>query len=430
MPCHWQLLLSYSFLYNRYPPKDLSCRPYEGGGKSFPSYIKCLRNMCLLSDRPLITGSYFSPRDFLQSSLSKTDIWRTIIAWAMCKREELEQDNDKLTLFEQKKRELNRRSRKQDYDDKLTLLERKKTSAMEIIFGYWHPPHHDTSSFLRAREELREMKREIEVLEQETQAFELETAPEQKTQALEMFLHWVRHGGKEALKRAEFVLDNNLKPTGTQEPTHIEQHIRVTQLLELMEQEYWHTAVTQHPTSPRGMSVSSGKEIFKTMREEIPQLIEMHQKFGLRNPALETKFSTTLDKILRLSSWTPSSTHNKRLHELLRNALLMLNDLGGSEEYHDYLHDFIKRHTAFCAFTLDNADLITTEDSETTAELCKNLRRLAQNLGKIASTKAEQYQKLYEDFIAHKEDLSHWLDSASPGQGKSLHFVFTRRFYI
>ena len=108
----------------------------------------------------------------------------------------------------------------------------------------------------------------------------------------------------------------------------------------------------------------------------------------------------------------------------------MLNDLGSSEEYHDYLHDFIKRHTAFCAFTLDNADLITTEDSETTAELCKNLRRLAQNLGKIASTKAEQYQKLYEDFIAHKDDLSHWLDSASPGQGKSLHLVFTRRFYI
>ena len=40
----------------------------------------------------------------------------------------------------------------------------------------------------------------------------------------------------------------------------------------------------------------------------------------------------------------------------------MLNDLGGSGEYHDYLRDFMKRHTAFCAFTLGNADLITTED--------------------------------------------------------------------
>ena len=96
----------------------------------------------------------------------------------------------------------------------------------------------------------------------------------------------------------------------------------------------------------------------------------------------------------------------------------MLNNLGDNEEYHDDLRDFMKRHTAFCAFTLDNADLITTEDSQTTAELCKDLRRLTQNLGKIASTKAEQYQKLYENFIANKEDLSHWLDSASPGQGK------------
>jgi len=85
----------------------------------------------------------------------------------------------------------------------------------------------------------------------------------------------------------------------------------------------------------------------------------------------------------------------------------------------------MKRHTAFCAFTLDNANAITTEDSETTAELCKNLRRLAQNLGKIASTKAEQYQKLYENFIAHKEELSHWLDLASSGQGRLLVESFT-----
>jgi hypothetical protein len=160
------------------------------------------------------------------------------------------------------------------------------------------------------------------------------------------------------------------------------------------------------------------KEIFKRMHEEIPNLMAKHRRFGLRNPTLEAQFSTTLDKILRLSSWTPSSTHNKHLRELLRNALLMLNDLGGSEEYHEYLRDFMKRHTAFCAFMLDNADVITTKDSETTAELCKNLRRLAQNLGKIASTKAEQYQKLCEIFISHREDLSNWLDSASPGQGK------------
>ena len=109
----------------------------------------------------------------------------------------------------------------------------------------------------------------------------------------------------------------------------------------------------------------------------------------------------------------------------------MLNDLGGNEQYHDDLRDFMKQHTAFCAFTLDNAYTITAEDSKMTAELCKNLRRLAQNLGKIASTKAEQYQKLYENFIAHRKDLSYWLDSASPGQGKLFYIWFSSiTFYI
>ena len=240
-------------------------------------------------------------------------------------------------------------------------------------------------------------------LEQKSQALKRVTKElEQEIQALETVLHWVkRGGGKEALKRADCLLDR---------------HTHIKQLLELMEREYWRTHL---PTSaPEDKSVLLPKEFFKMMREEIPKLIGMHRSFGIRNPTIESKFSTTLDKILRLSSWTPSNTHNKRLRELLRDALLMLNDLGGSEEYHDYLRNFMKQHTALCAFTLNNADLITTEDSGTTAELCKNLRRLAQSLGKIASTKAEQYQKLYEQFIAHKEDLSHWLDSASPGQGK------------
>ena len=69
---------------------------------------------------------------------------------------------------------------------------------------------------------------------------------------------------------------------------------------------------------------------------------------------------------------------------------------------------------------------------ETIAELCKNLRWSAQNLWKIASTqtKAEQYQKLYEDFIAHKEGLSHWLDLASPGQGKLYIWFLCIVFYI
>ena len=355
--------------------------------------------MCLLSlgpsDRPvIIPGSYFSPRDFLQSSLSKMDLWRTIIAWTMCKREELERrkrDQDELTLFKQ-----NELERKNQDNDKL----KKKISA-SVTLPYYHRYYR---SYWELGEEVPELEREIQALELETKALE------QKTQALEMILYWVRRdGGKEALEQAESVFDKS---------TRIEQHRDIMRLLGLMERGYWRT---QQPTSPhRDMSVLFQKEIFWTMREEIPKLMGMHRNFGIRNPTLETKFSTTLDKILRLSSWTPSSTHNKRLRELLRNALMMLNDLVGNEEYHDYLRDFMKQHTALCAFTLDNADLITTEDSGTTAELCKNLRRLAQNLGKIASTKAEQYQKLYEHFIAHKDDLSHWLDSASQGQGKPI----------
>ena len=302
--------------------------------------------------------------------------------------------------------------RKRDHNDNVTLFEKKKTSTQERMRCPWTSySYFEEALFEQEGQALEQWAR---ALEEETQALERETrALEEETRALEMIIHWVNGG---AFKRAEFKLDHT-------KPTHIEQH--TMELLELMEQEYW---LIQHPTSPRGMSVLLPKKIFKTMRKEIPNLIGEHRRFGIRDFTIETKFSTTLDRILRLSSWTPSSTHNKRLHELLRKALLMLNDLGDNdlgdndlgdnEEYHGYLRDFTKQHTALCAFTLGNSDLITTKDSGTTAELCKNLRRLAQNLGKIASTKGEQYQKLYERFIAHKEDLSHWLDSAGPGQGK------------
>ena len=257
---------------------------------------------------------------------------------------------------------------------------------------------------------------------------------EQETQTLNIILLWIRSGGKKALKQAEFDLEKR-----SVKPTDIMQYIE--QLLELMKQEYLHTQLEPQTSSnvvhcpDLSASLREGasrvfKEIRVALREEIPELIEMEGNIELRHFILEGRLSNALDKILRLSSWTPSSTHNRRLRELLRNALLTLNDLGGNEEYHHCLRDFMKRHTALCAFTLENANAITAEDSETTAELCKNLRRLAQNLGKIASTKAEQYQKLYENFIANKEDLSHWLDSASPGQGK-LFFCFSSiTFYI
>ena len=238
---------------------------------------------------------------------------------------------------------------------------------------------------------------------------------------------WVKHGGKAALERADYVLDER-----GDKPIDNEEHI--VQLMKLMEQEYWNTQLQmsciQGPD--RRMSVSSREEIFRRMRIELPERIGNYQRFGLRKSTLEIRFSTTLNKILRLSSWTPSLSHNEHLRELLRDALLLLNDLGGNGEYHDDLLEFMKRHTSLCAFTLDNAYAITAsgEDPEMTAELCKNLRRLAQNLGKIASTKAEQYQKLYENFVAHKENLSHWLDSASPGQGMFFIWFLSLTFYI
>ena len=252
------------------------------------------------------------------------DIWKTILAWGMCKQEELKQRDDGLT-------------------------ERQQGSwRFHILYRNWVNRGNDYK---------------LTILEEETQA-------------LELILHWVRRDGMEALERAEYVIDGRRV-----KPTDIDQHIK--QLLELMEREYWSTP---YPISPRTadpdmyMSVPLAKEIFRTMLEEMPKLIRMHRRFGLRNPTLEARFSTTFDKILRLSSWTPSTTHNKHLRELLNNVLLMLNNLGNNKEYHNDLRDFMKRHTAFCAFTLDNADVITTEDSETTAKLCKSLRRLARRL--------------------------------------------------
>ena len=269
-----------------------------------------------------------------------------------------------------------------------------------------------------------ELEQKIQAVRQKIQAVEQKTqAVAQETQALEIILNWIKLGGKEALRLAEYALDER-----EDKHTNIEEHTGIVQLMKLMEQEYyWRTQsqMTCIQDRDKTMSVSAREEIFRTMRREILELIGNYRRFGLWNSTLEIRFSTTLDRILRLSSWTPSCSHNEHLRTLLRDALLLLNDLGGNEEYQEDLRDFMKRHTAFCAFTLDNAYSITAEDSETTAELCKNLRRLAQKLGKIASTKADQYQKLYENFIAHKEDLSHWLDSASPGQGNfNILFLF------
>ena len=263
-------------------------------GKLFPLIHQCLRIMCLISwpsdsydpnTSTIIQGSYLSAEDFLQSSLSKTDIWRTILAWAMSKRWEIEQ-------------------RKRDHNNKLTIFKQKNASELDRI--NWYAFERATFDFGRTRlDRSYKLIRQKRALEQETQALE------QESQALEMILHWFRcGGGQEALKRAEYVLDGRRV-----KPTDIEKHIEL--LLALVEQEYCSTSPRAHGLSPQSLGF---RQIFNAMREEIPKLIGMHQRLGTRNPTLEARFSATLDKILRLSSWTPSSTHNKHLRELLRNS--------------------------------------------------------------------------------------------------------------
>ena len=315
-----------------------------------------------------------SPRPLLrwEARVPKAVIWKEILSWVKCNQEKLE-----------------RRKRIHDY---LWL----ETNSHFVMIDYR----------LQLEREIQTLEGETQSLEKETQSLEGETQSlEAETQALEMIFHWVTHSGKKAIEQAEFVLDEcGVKLTDTKQ--------FVMKLLELMEEEYWST---QRRNSPR--TVPLRKKIFKTMLEEIPNLIGIPGSLALQCFTLEAQLSNTLDEILQLSTWTSPSTNNKHLRELLRNALVTLNDLDDSEEYHVDLRDFMDRHTTFCSFTLGNADLIMSGDSEMTAELYKNLQRLAQNLGKIASTKAEQYQKLYENFIEHKEYLSDWLDSASPGQG-------------
>ena len=359
----------------------------------------------------------------LQSARPKTVLWEAIERWVDCKemsetlkviersRKEREKQERERAIQERERAIQERERAIQERETRRQLLQdsRRRSCALE------------GSDMIDAISRLQRLELEIEMLGLKTERVMLEQETErleQETQTLKMILSWIGYGGKNALKHAEYNLEKRCI-----KPTDIKQHIE--QLLELMEQEYLHTLPQTSCIVRSSMSVSLRVNeglgvfrVFKEIREEMPKLIEMDGNFGLRYFTLEAQLSNALDKILRLSSWTPSSTHNKCLRELLGYALLMLKELGGNKEYHDDLRDFMKRHTAFCVFTLKNAQAISAEDSETTAELCRNLRLLAQNLGKIASTKAEQYQTLYEIVIPYKKDLSHWLDSASPGQGK------------
>ena len=84
----------------------------------------------------------------------------------------------------------------------------------------------------------------------------------------------------------------------------------------------------------------------------------------------------------------PSTTHNKRLRELLKDALRML---GGNEQYMDSLHDFMKRHIAFCAFTLDNAYAISTADIRKMADTYVGYIDLHRSNGRLGNPLLYRY---------------------------------------
>ena len=344
-----------------------------------------------------------------EAGVPKT-IWESILAWV-----EYKQKKERERAIEERARQVTRREETRELEKRVGV---SHASMKERLRQEMFRKERKSSRQVMPRETSGQISESLLYISSHVKGIELGTEEKkERKQTLEMILLWIRSCGKEALKQAEFDLEKrSVKPTG------IIQHIE--QLLELMEEECLHQLQRQ----PHGPGLISGvSRVFKEIREEIPTLSEIRQ-FILEEPRLEKKLSNALDQILRLSSWT--RTHNMRLRELLRNALLTLNNLGGNEEYHYCLRDFMKRRTALCAFMMENANAITAEDSETIAELCRNLRRLAQNLGKIASTKAEQYEKLFQNFIANKEDLSHWLDSASPGQGKLCICFSSITFYI
>ena len=178
-----------------------------------------------------------------------------ILAWAMCKREEIEQ-------------------RKRYHNDKLTLFEQKKASELERnCWDAW------LATFILGRtrsDRPHELHRQKQALEQEKQVLEQESqALEQESQALEIILHWVRRGGgQEALRHAEYVLDGRRV-----KPTDIEKHVE--QLLALVEQKYYSMSLRAHGLSPQSWGF---RQIFNAMREEIPKLIGMHQRLWNTEP--------------------------------------------------------------------------------------------------------------------------------------------------
>lgn len=169
-----------------------------------------------------------------------------------------------------------------------------------------------------------------------------------------------------------------------------------------------------------GLEQALGLEALKKELTELEcnlQVLEQEHKIR------QEKLSSTFLEIERLSTWVPSSANKRKLGGALKTAKEQLDQLGGDTEYHDYLRDFMTRHHILCAFIIGHAEDITDQNAERIAEMSKELRKMTQKLRKAALKKANGYERLYEDFIANREGLSHLLDSANAGQGTVLGFI-------
>jgi hypothetical protein len=155
------------------------------------------------------------------------------------------------------------------------------------------------------------------------------------------------------------------------------------------------------------------------------QLASLEQQLALKLDPEQQKLSSAFLEIERLSTWVPSVANKRKLGGVLKSAKEQLDQLRRDADYHDCLREFMASHHILCAFIIHHAEDIDDQNSERIAELFKELRQMTQKLRNTALKKAKGYEKLYDDFIANRDEWSDLLDSASKGQGHSLVDDFT-----
>jgi hypothetical protein len=180
----------------------------------------------------------------------KMDIWKKILEWAKCKREDLGRRK-----LENGVRNYERERKKQEHG----LAKQKHATVM---YGHkrrlWQRPSH-----IRHTVSILEDDSESQALEDESRVLE------QKSQALEEMLQWMAGSGMRALERAEKMLrERGIKPKNIEEC--FEQLLRVILIQEERD------CLCQHLTSSADSGASPlccrRKQIFTEMLKEVPNL--------------------------------------------------------------------------------------------------------------------------------------------------------------